>query len=117
MDIILERILSLLPHKEDGKFVRGSKKEFAQSIGYDSGDIISMWVNGSSTSYKGKIHEISAKYNVSVDWLEGKTDEKRSPAIADEASLTGTRYYELNDENRHIIDQMIEKLVKSQSGE
>ena len=76
VDIVLERILSLLPKKPDGKFVRGSKKEFAQSIGYDSGDIVSMWINGSSTSYNGKLHEISAKYGVSVEWLRGETDEK-----------------------------------------
>ena len=80
MDIVLERILSLLPKKPDGKFVRGSKKEFAQSIGYDSGDIVSMWINGSSTSYNGKLHEISAKYGVSVEWLRGETDEKEKPA-------------------------------------
>ena len=76
MDIVLERILSLLPRRPDGKFVRGSKKEFAQSIGYDSGDIVSMWINGSSTSYNGKLHEISTKYGVSVEWLRGETDEK-----------------------------------------
>ena len=76
MDIVLERILSLLPKKPDGKFVRGSKKEFAQSIGYDSGDIVSMWINGSSTSYNGKLHEISANYCVSVAWLRGETEEK-----------------------------------------
>ena len=81
MDIVLERILSLLPKKPDGKFVRGSKKEFAQSIGYDSGDIVSMWINGSSTSYNGKLHEISAKYGVSVEWLKGETDEKEKPAL------------------------------------
>ena len=81
MDIVLERILSLLPKKPDGKFVRGSKKEFAQSIGYDSGDIVYMWINGSSTSYNGKLHEISAKYGVSVEWLKGETDEKEKPAL------------------------------------
>ena len=53
--------------------------EFAQSIGYDSGDIVSMWINGSSTSYNGKLHEISAKYGVSVAWLRGETGEKIPP--------------------------------------
>ena len=53
--------------------------EFAQSIGYDSGDIVSMWINGSSTSYNGKLHEISAKYGVSVAWLMGETGEKSRP--------------------------------------
>ena len=35
-----------------------------------------MWINGSSTSYNGKLHEVSAKYGVSVAWLRGETDEK-----------------------------------------
>lgn len=76
MDIVLERILSLIPQKPDGKYVHGAKKEFAQSIGYDGGDIVSMWINGSSKSYMGKLHEIAAVYHVSVEWLKGETDEK-----------------------------------------
>ena len=76
MDVVLERILSLLPHGENGKIVRGAKKDFAQSIGYDSGDIVSMWVKGTSFSYKNKLHEIAAKYHVSVEWLQGKTEDK-----------------------------------------
>lgn len=79
MDEVLKRILSLLPKRDDGSFIHGAKKEFAKSLGYGSGDIVSMWIKGSSSSYKTKLHEISMKYNVSVDWLEGKTDEKNSP--------------------------------------
>lgn len=78
-DITLERILSLIPKKPDGNYVHGEKKKFAKSIGYESGDVVSMWINGSSFSYRGKIHEISAKYNVSVEWLEGKSDIKEQP--------------------------------------
>lgn len=76
MDVVLERILSLLPCDENGKIVRGAKKDFAQSIGYDSGDIVSMWIKGTSLSYKNKLHEIAAKYHVSVEWLQGKTEDK-----------------------------------------
>lgn len=76
MDVVLERILSLLPCGENGKIVRGAKKDFAQSIGYDSGDIVSMWIKGTSLSYKNKLHEIAAKYHVSVEWLQGKTEDK-----------------------------------------
>ena len=118
MDIVLERILSLLPRKEDGKIVRGAKKDFALSIGYDSGDIVSMWINGSSSSYRNKLHEIANKYNVSVDWLEGKSDKKENPAtIRDEVQKTVSNYEMLNEENKAIIDQMIEKLIKSQSAD
>lgn len=90
MDISLIRILSLIPKNENGKYKHGSKAEFARSIGYDSGDIISMWENGSSVSYKKKLHEIAAKYNVSVEWLKGETDDpsagiKKGPIQKDEA--------------------------------
>lgn len=80
MDIVLKRILSLIPKKENGDYVHGAKKEFAKTIGYDSGDIISMWIKGTSNSYVGKLHEISNKHNVSVEWLEGKTDIKEKAA-------------------------------------
>lgn len=73
MDVTLTRILSLLPH-ENGKIKRGAKKTFAQSIGYDSGDIVSMWINGASQSYKKKLHQIADEYHVSVAWLKGETD-------------------------------------------
>ena len=79
MDITLERILSLIPRKDDGNFKHGAKKQFAKSIGYDGGEIVTMWMNGSSESYKKKLHEISDKYNVSVEWLKGNTDIKEKP--------------------------------------
>lgn len=88
MDIVLTRILSLIPRKPDGKFIRGSKKDFAVSIGYDSGDIISMWESGASKSYLKKIHEIAAVYNVDPDWLLGKTDKKEKPTIVSDDGLS-----------------------------
>ena len=63
MDIMLERILSLIPKKENGDFQHGAKKEFAQSIGFKNGNIVSLWISGASKSYKGKLAEISDKYN------------------------------------------------------
>lgn len=76
MDITLERILSLIPKKENGDFQHGAKKEFAQNIGLKSGNLISDWINGRSESYTGYLYEISAKYGVSVEWLRGETNEK-----------------------------------------
>ena len=98
MDIVLTRILSLIPKKPDGKFVRGSKKDFATSIGYDSGDIISMWESGASKSYMKKIHEIAAVYNVDPDWLLGKTDKKEKPTIVSDD--------ELSESQRLLISQL-----------
>lgn len=75
-DITLERILSLIPKKPDGKFVHGAKKEFCLEIGAPA-NIVNMWERGVSNSYNNYLYAISAKYNVSVEWLKGETDIKR----------------------------------------
>ena len=76
MDIVLERILSLIPKGPDGKYVHGAKTKFAKKIGYNDGAIVAMWENGSSISYNKKLYQIAEKYNVSVEWLQGKTEDK-----------------------------------------
>lgn len=81
MDITLERILSLIPKKNDGKFVHGALKEFAGNVGLKSGNLVSDWMNGRSKSYINYIYEISAKYNVSVEWLKGETDIKEKSPV------------------------------------
>ena len=75
MDITLERILSLIPKKENGDFQHGSQKAFANSIGLKSGNLIADWIKGRSESYTNYLYEISAKYNVSLEWLRGETDD------------------------------------------
>jgi hypothetical protein len=76
MDKTLERILSLIPKKPDGKFQHGAIKEFANSIGLKSGNLIPDWINGRSSSYKNYLYQIADQYHVSVAWLKGETDEK-----------------------------------------
>lgn len=82
MDIVLERILSLIPKGKNGKYTHGAKVKFAKSIGYNDGSIVSMWENGASVSYTKKLHQIADIYNVSVEWLKGETDDpgiKKAP--------------------------------------
>lgn len=74
MDKSLERILSLIPHKPDGKFVHGSKKDFCANLGIDT-TMLSQWINGTSKSYKNYLYQIANVYNVSVEWLKGETDD------------------------------------------
>lgn len=76
MDIVLERILSLIPKDPDGKYVHGAKTKFAKKIGYNDGAIVAMWENGSSISYNKKLYQIADQYHVSVEWLQGKTEDK-----------------------------------------
>lgn len=86
MDITLERILSLLPHKPDGKYVHGSKKAFADSLSLPH-NIVMEWESGKSRSYRNYLYEISEKHNVSVEWLKGETDIKEKAAPISEDSL------------------------------
>lgn len=74
MDIVLERILSLLPHKEDGKLVHGAKKDFADKLGIDK-NIITQWTRGANKSYNNYLYQIADVYNVSVAWLMGEIDD------------------------------------------
>ena len=76
MDIVLERILSLIPKGPDGKYVHGAKTKFAKKIGYNDGAIVAMWEHGSSISYNKKLYQIADQYHVSVEWLQGKTEDK-----------------------------------------
>ena len=87
MDIMLERILSLIPHKPDGKFVHGALKDFANKLELKSGNIVADWIAGRSSSYKNYIYQIATIYDVSVEWLKGETDEpkkkKESPDVGE----------------------------------
>lgn len=113
MDIVLERMLSLIPKKADGKFVHGALKEFANSVGLKSGNLVSDWMNGRSTSYLNYVYTVAAVYNVSVDWLYGKTDKKETPTeISLDERLPG--YDDLSEENKLRAREYIELLLKSQ---
>ena len=90
MDITLERILSLIPKKGDGKFKHGALAEFARSIGFKDGHIVSDWINGNASSYFNYLFEISAKYGVSVEWLKGETDDPVSNKVASAVSATNS---------------------------
>lgn len=121
MDVTLTRILSLLPH-ENGKIKRGSQKTFAQSIGYGSGDIVSMWINGTSQSYKKKLHQIADEYHVSVSWLKGETDDptveaegiKEAPATEGEgekdALIKAVREITDKDTALAVFDELSKKM-------
>lgn len=109
MDISLQRILSLIPKKPDGEFVHGAQKEFAERLGLRSGNVISDWIGGRSKSYKKKIYEISDIYNVSVEWLEGKTDikEKTAADASDGLSEEETQFIQelrlMSEEERKFL--------------
>lgn len=114
MEIVRERVLSLIPKKEDGKFAHGALKEFANSIGLKSGNLISDWINLRSHSYMNYLYEIAAKYNVSVEWLKGETDIK-NPDPKEGAGKLPKGYDDLTPKNKALVDVMIAQLLASQS--
>lgn len=104
MEVMLERVLSLIPKKPDGKFVHGAKKDFSKNIGAPE-NIVSDWISGRSSSYKNYAYQISAKYGVSVEWLRGETDEKEKPA-SEEAGFHPTLEDWLNAIDRMSCEEM-----------
>lgn len=111
---MLNRILSLLSKDEKGRIKHGEKAKFARSIGYDSGDIVSMWENGSSTSYRKKLYEIASAYNVSVEWLRGESDEKSPLIPSDERALDEkliTNLISLTPEELQKVDAFVQGLL------
>lgn len=94
MDITLERILSLIPRKPDGKYVHGAKKAFADTLGLPH-NIVMEWESGKSRSYRNYLYEIADKYNVSVEWLRGETDIKEKPTAAGELTDKELKLLEL----------------------
>lgn len=109
MDITLSRILSLIPKKPDGKYIHGAKAEFADSLGM-ARNLVTMWESGQSQSYRGKLHEIAAKYDVSVEWLKGETDEKR-PVQKDEPNKQKLREA-VKEMNRDELIAMMELVME-----
>ena len=118
MEVMLERVLSLIPKKPDGKFVHGAKKDFSKNIGAPE-NIVSDWISGRSSSYKNYAYQISAKYGVSVEWLRGETDEKEKPA-SEEAGFHPTLEDWLNAIDRMSREEMravMSKVMERYAGE
>lgn len=114
MDITLERMLTLIPKKENGNFKHGALSQFARSIGFKDGHIVSDWIAGNSESYKNYIYQVSALYHVSVEWLQGKTEDKSiketpDPKIEGEG-LSAARQ-KLYDAIANLTDEQCTKLL------
>lgn len=112
MDKTLERILSLIPHKPDGRYVHGAKKDFCVSIGAPP-NIVNEWERGASKSYNNYLYQIAAKYDVSVEWLKGETDEKNTPVDTEgkKAALLASLEDMSNDELISLIRRASEILT------
>lgn len=80
VELVRERVLSLIPHKETGEFVHGAKKEFAEKIGV-SPKVLNHWVSGRSNSFVDYLTQIATTNDVSVAWLMGINSENTKMSI------------------------------------
>lgn len=108
MDIILERVLSLIPKKPNGEFVHGEKKKFCKTIGAPT-NIVSQWEIGKTKSYRNYLYVIADKYDVSVEWLKGETDEKQKKPLSNTKELSAREqklleiFHSLTKEQQDLI--------------
>ncbi len=112
MDTTLERILTLIPKKENGAFKHGALSQFARPLGFKDGHIVSDWIAGNSESYKNYLYQISALHGVSVEYLRGETDDpgiKEAPATEGEG-LSAARQ-KLYDAIANLTDEQCTKLL------
>lgn len=112
MGTTLERILTLIPKKENGAFKHGALSQFARPLGFKDGHIVSDWIAGNSESYKNYLYQIAALHGVSVEWLRGETDDpgvKKAPGINAEG-LSAARKA-LLDAVDGLTDEQCEKLL------
>ncbi|NDO18057.1 helix-turn-helix transcriptional regulator [Lachnospiraceae bacterium MD329] len=100
----LDRILKLIT--DNGL----TQQEFLKSIGLNK-SAISDWKKGLNASYKKHIDKIADYFNVSVDYLLGKTDTP-TPEQQDEFSQL---LQDCSPDEREQIKKYIE-FVKSQRG-
>lgn len=112
MGTTLDRILTLIPKKENGAFKHGALSQFARPLGFKDGHIVSDWIAGNSESYKNYLYQIAALHGVSVEWLRGETDDpgiKKAPGINAEG-LSAARKA-LLDAVDGLTDEQCEKLL------
>lgn len=112
-DLTLERILSLFPIDKNGKPVRGSNKELADYLGLPV-SVITDWKAGRNKSYMRYLHEIAAKFGVSVAWLKGETNEKSPLGNDAERALDEeliSRLCALTPEEIQRVDDFVQGLL------
>ena len=88
--------------------------EMCRASGSSRGSLTDLKMGRTAGLNTGTLEKISAYFDVSVDFLLGKEEQKK-PTGQKVDELRGAGYYDLTPENRKVIDALIETLLNSQS--
>lgn len=84
-----------------------------------SNSVYSQWNTKTTKPSKKSLLKVAEVLGVDIsEILPDKSEQKENPTAGSgevPSKLGNTKYFKLNDENRALIDSMIEKLLKSQS--
>jgi transcriptional regulator with XRE-family HTH domain len=112
MDIMLNRIIDLIGSE------RGARKKLALHLGFANANIITDWESKRVKSYPKYAAEIADYFNVSLDYLSGKTDEKKPVINNDELNekkkLWINLYEQIPENRRDEYFAMLEAALKAQ---
>lgn len=88
--------------------------EMCRSAGASRGSLTDLKKGRTNSLNAATLSKLSAYFEISVDALLGSVPEqKKEPVQMDRLKNTG--YEKLTPENRQMIDDLIEKLLRSQS--
>ena len=109
MSVFYDRLLNLCA--ERGVSLSRAAKDIGLSNAAASG-----WADG-SIPRDTTIVKLANYFNVSPGYMKGEEQKENPTATMDSEALKDNGYYELNEDNKKLIDQMIAQLIKSQSGD
>lgn len=81
------------------------------------GNLTDLKMNRTAELSTKALGKIAAYFDVSMNYLLGLEEQQKKPTDQKADGLRNTNYEKLSPENRGVIDALIEKLLKSQSGE
>lgn len=104
MDIMLSRILELIGTKH------GAGQEFVRTVGCPK-NAVTDWKAGRSKSYVEYAPLIADRYNVSLDWLSGLTDDKQTKKAPSEDEAKDSRIVQLRERLNAMSEEDLDKLI------
>lgn len=102
--------------------------DMCRESGASRGSLSDLKMGRISSLTAGTLSKLSAYFGVSIDVLigndelqptktAGEEEQQKSPPTKKVSGLVAAGYDDLTPENRAVIDSLIEKLLKSQSGD